>query len=243
MIQLSSRRRLSSFNGVSLPDIDSGKANEREQALSRMYANSKTQLPDGTAQTSSLPEYETWIEMGPEGEIVQRRRLVPLPKSQSDSALNNSDPDGEKESRIESFLNRTKNIFSSDKLKKSVDLFSGRSSANEERKASWSPDSDDRSQRINKNNGSKFRSFSNSGFKAPLKELHDRIKEKISERKVSQDSDVDENSRSYATRLGFLSDIRSRFTMSPMLRKKTADNLTDEELERRKHCKTLIIDL
>lgn len=227
--------------------MESRKRNEREQPSAKANdpaANSKKQLPDVPSQaSSSLPEYETWIEMGPEGEIVQRRLLEPLPKSQSDSALNNNDQDGEKESRIESFLNRTRNIFSSDKLKKSVDSLAGRSSTCEEAKPSWSPDPDETSQKASKNSGGKFRSFPNAGFKAPLKELQEKIKEKISERKQFQDSVADEGNRPSAAKTGFLSDIRNRFAMSPVIGKKSTVTLSEEEVERRRRCKTDIIDL
>ena len=247
MIQLSSKRRLSSFNGISLPDIDTGKRSEKQQPSAKLCAKESGINPkfydDGTAQASSLPEYETWIEMGPEGEIVQKRLLAPLPKSQSDSALNDNNPECERESRIDSFLNRTRNIFNSDKLKKSVELLSGRSSASEESKPSWSPDSDDTNSKAGKSSGGKFRSFTNAGFKAPLKELQEKIKEKISERKISQDSDVDDNMRSSSTKISFLSDIRNRFAMSPKLRKKATATLTEEEIERRNRCKTTIMYL
>ena len=248
VIQLSSKRRLSSFNGIPLPDIDTGKRIEKEQSTAKFYvkettANSMKQFYDENTEASSLPEYETWIEMGPEGEVVQRRRLAPLPKSHSDSALNENKSESEKESRIDSILNRTRNIFKSDKLKKSIDSLSGRLS-NEESKPSWSPDPEDNS--MNSNSGSKLRSITSSGLKAPLKGLQEKIKVKISERKMPQESDENANRQSSGAKVGFFSDIRNKFAMSPMMRKKTTTTtttLTVEEVERRKRCKTTIIDL
>ena len=245
--QLSSKRRLSSFNGIPLPDINSAKLTEKDQDSAKLCAKNalpiiETRFCDDATQASSMPAYETWIEMGPDGEIVERRRRAPLPKSHSDSALHENDSDRERESRIDSILNRTRHIFNSEKLKKSVEFLSSRLT-NEESKPSWTPDSDDASSRANKNNGSRLRSFASSGLKAPLRGLQEKIKVKMSERKMSQDSDVNANRRPNSSKMGFLSDIRSKFAISPILRTKAATTLSAEELERRKLCKTTIIDL
>ena len=245
MIQLSLKRRLSNFNLIPLPDIETGKRTEKDHGSAKFYveeSDTNTQFYDGTTQASSLPEYETWIEMGPEGEVVQKRRLVPLPKSHSDSALNDNDSECKKESRIDIFLNRTRNIFNSEKLKKSVDLFSSRRSS-EERKPSWSPDSDDTNSKGTQSSGSRQRMFLSSGFTAPLKGLQEKLKEKIAERKGSQDSDLNANQRPIVSKSSFLSEIRSKFAISPMLRTKASHSLTVEEIERRKRCRTLIVEL
>jgi len=245
VIRLSSKRRLSNFNLIPLPDIETGNRTAKDQSSAKFYveeSDANTQFYDDATQASSLPEYETWIEMGPEGEVVQKRRLVPLPKSHSDSALNDNDSECKKESRIDSFLNRTRNIFNSEKLKKSVDLFSSRRSS-EERKPSWTPDSDDTSSKGTRSSGSKQRTFLSSGFTAPLKGLQEKLKEKISERKGSQDSDLNANQRPISSKSSFLREIRSKLAISPMLRTKASHSLTVEEIERRKCCKTLIVEL
>ena len=181
--------------------------------------------------------------MGPDGEIVEKRRLEPIPKSQSDSALNIADGENENTSRIESILSRTRNIFSTDKLKKSVEFFSSKSSTTlaGETKPTWSPDSDDNKDQEAK--GGKFRNFPNTGFKAPLKGLQEKLKVKVNDRLSAQNLDVDENIRRYPSKISFLSDIRNRFGPSPKSRKKMSIPLSEEEIARRQRCKTMIIDL
>lgn len=253
MIPLSSKRRLSSFVGISLPNIDAeikhnGKKISSETSSAKFYitenqSGEKRDTNNEIGQPSSLPEYETWITMGPDGEIVEKRRLEPIPKSQSDSALNIGDGENESMSRVDSILNRTRSIFRTDKLKKSVDFFSSKSSTTltTETKPTWSPDSDDKKEQEARSG--KFQNFSNTGFKAPLKGLQEKLKVKVNDRLSAQNSENDDNVRRYPSKIGFLSDIRNRFGASPKSRKKMSIPLSEEEIARRQRCKTIIIDL
>ncbi len=196
----------------------------------------------------SCGEYETWVSMEPEGEIVERRRTKPLPKSASDPDLSSKGQDGEKSSKIDFILNKTRNIFNTEKLKKSVDLLAGNEKATEtkpEARPTWEPDievdGDDETARQ-----SRFRGFTNTAFKFPLRGLQDKFKDKNNERSAPRSTEIPpdyDNSRVNSGRLRILDEIRNRFASSPKLTRKIVVHLSPEEIERRRGCKTEIIDI
>lgn len=142
VVPLNSKKRLSSFRGLNLPDIDidptscdspssiKGDLNQNKPArVSPRNTGNKKKAEatlTGDDDVGSSPKFETWITMGPDGEIKERRWLEPIQKSRSDTALNEKCKDSEKLSKLDIILSKTKNIFNSDKLKKPVDEFASK---------------------------------------------------------------------------------------------------------------------
>ncbi len=238
---------------MSLPDIDSDATSGQlpsvklpDTASIRHGDTSTKWYKNSTPESPKSPEYETWVSMEPEGEVVERRRLKPLPKSNSDSALNRNCQDSERLSKIDALVNKTKNIFNTEKLKRPFDLFTSESSPpNEQSRPSWGPDSEGDNSTARQ---PRFRGFTTSTFKSPLKGLQEKIKDKINERSSSCDGERVQNAEngrtsSLSTRLRIFNEIRNRFSVSPKPSRRISVPLTEAEIERRKGCKTEIIDV